>query len=88
MEKVKPCITVYITKYWQTRGIIEAVAEVCSSVASGDMIKTVGVYPAYYHKPWWHESMEEALKHAEQQRQKKIKALEKQLVTVRKMLFQ
>lgn len=74
---------VYITKYWQTKGIIEAEVESCST--SQDMVK----YDTwqFLHKPWWHETFEEAKAHAEKQRLKKIDATKKTLKKLETMTF-
>lgn len=72
---------VYITKYALTQGIWEADAEVCSNV-SFDMIRAK--IPScfglpYFHKGEWFLSLEEAVKRAEQLRQKKLLNLQSQI---------
>lgn len=43
------------------------------------MCKSITNRYAYFHKPYWQETKEEAIKHAEQMKERKIKALEKQI---------
>jgi hypothetical protein len=73
---------VYITKYALTQGIITS-----DVVDVGDNI----VYDnrgTYYHKPDWHESMDEAIQRAEAMRQAKIKSLQKQIKKLEDMRFE
>jgi hypothetical protein len=83
---------VWITKYALTAGITEIDAEVCSSVSDG-MIRVPKkegshTYDDYYHKPYWHETREEAVKRAESMRVKKIASLKNSLAKFEKMKFQ
>jgi hypothetical protein len=41
----------------------------------------------YYHKPYWHETKEEAIKHAEILKERKIKSLEKQIKKLKELKF-
>lgn len=76
---------VWITKYALTQGIFEKEAESCSVDEDGKMI-SVERY-TYYHKPFWHETKEDALKHAEEMRIKKIQSLTKQIEKLRLIKF-
>ncbi len=78
---------VWITKYALTQGIKENEANVCSDV-SDEMIvvKGIGLY-GYFHKPYWHTDKQEAIKHAESMRLKKIDSLKKQIAKLEKLKF-
>lgn len=79
----KEVITAWITKYALTKGIFSIKAEVC-----GDkMIKEEGSWPSYYHKPYWYRTREEAVKHAETIRVKKIAAVKKQIIELENLKF-
>lgn len=51
---------VYITKYWQTKGILVAEADLCA--VSDKMIAICRGYRRvhYFHRPDWHETLPEA----------------------------
>jgi len=72
--------TCYITKYALTEGIIEVKAEII-----GNMIKAYGAYTSHYHKPYWFLTKEEAIKMAEEMRNKKIESLEKSIKKLRNL---
>lgn len=75
---------VYITKYSLTEGIIEKEAEQFTETG----VKTVNEqWPQYFHKPYWHETMQDALKHADELRIKKIASLKKQIAKLEKLTF-
>lgn len=69
---------VYITKYSLTQGIIEADVE---DVGDGIVADNNSNYVAYYHGEGkeWHRTKVSAIKKAEEMRNKKIKALKKQI---------
>lgn len=77
---------VYVTKFTLTQGILEKEAELCSSV-SEKMIKVEGKYTEYFHKPFWYESKEDAINHAEKMKEVQIKSLEKRLEKLKKIKF-
>lgn len=77
---------VYITKYALTQGIFERTAEVCEDINTR-MISVIGNLKEYYHKPYWHETLEDAKKHAESMRLKKIESLKKQIRKLEGMGF-
>ena len=77
----------YITKYALTKGILERNVEVCTDV-SEDMAKVIGnTFGEYYHGNEWHVSKEEAISKAEDMQQKRIIALNKQIVKLSKLKF-
>jgi hypothetical protein len=73
-------VMVWITKYALTKGIFCKEAEI-----KGDMIK----YDRYSCelKPDWHLTQEEAIKRAEEMREKKIKSLKKSLAKMEGLEF-
>jgi ketol-acid reductoisomerase len=75
---------VWITKYALTQGIIETEAE--RSKNHEDMIDT-GKF-GYYHGSDWHKTKQEAIKKAEEMKEKKILSLEKQLTKLRILKFE
>lgn len=78
---------VFVTKYALTQGIIEREADYCSYLSIG-IIKARGPYTfEYYHKPFWYETMEEAIAHAETIRDKKLKSIEKQMKRIKSIKF-
>lgn len=76
----------YITKYALSAGIYTKEGEVCHGI-SEKMISCPGRYGENYHKPYWHETWEEAVAQAEKQRAKRIKSLEKSLNELRNRKF-
>lgn len=78
---------VYITKYALTQGILEQEA-----VLRGESNTTIVVpstyYPATYHKPYWYTDKEDAIKHAESMRIKKIASLKRSLNKYEKLKFE
>lgn len=84
-SKDDPKVHVWITKYALTQGIFEVDARRCDS--ADQMIEVPGSFSAYYHKPYWHESREEAVSHAKQMRDKKVASIEKKLKKLREMEF-
>lgn len=79
---------VWITKYALTQGIYETEGEIAKS--NSDMFCTPKImesYASYYFKPYWHETKEDAIAHAEKLRAAKIKSLEKQLAKIKTMQF-
>lgn len=79
---------VWITKYALSSGITEADAEVCLDVNDGmvRIHRNASSYD-YFHKPYWHETREEAVAHAESMRVKKIESLKKNITKLEKTKF-
>ncbi len=67
---------VWITKYWDTKGILQKKAERCDLV-SPTMIRISGL--EYYHNGQWYPSLEKARERVTVLRDKKIKSLKKKL---------
>lgn len=81
-------ITVWITKYALTQGILKMDAEICEGPGlKGTMIQTKSRFPTYFHKPFWHTTPEEAVNHARLLQEKAAKSLAKKLVKLTKMRF-
>ena len=79
---------VFITKYALTMGIQEKDGRVCDYPGStGNMIQIVGSINELYHKPYWHETREEAVEQAEKMRLSKLKSLRKSLAKFEKLTF-
>lgn len=75
---------VYIIKYALTTGIIEReVVQISSTMVSVKSDR----WMASFHKPYWHETREEAVKHAEILKGKKKESLLKQLKKLDKTVF-
>lgn len=83
-EKMKA----FITKYALTSGIQEVGG--CQKYYSEPKMISFknGFCTNYFHKPYWHESIDEAKKHADKMRIKKIESLEKQLAKLRSLKFE
>lgn len=80
---------VWITQYALTDGIQEMEAEVCEAI-SKDMIavrKEGSINAMHFHKPYWHESKEEAIVKANEIKEKKIKSLRKSIEKLEKLEF-
>lgn len=79
--------TVWITKFATTTGIFERDA----MVIDDRMVRLAnlpGEYGGiYYHKPFWHETREEAITHAKQLQAKKLVSLRRQLAKVEGLRF-
>lgn len=76
---------VYITKYWLTKGIIEKEGDI---VYKDSLFKSNNSrYAEYFHKNQFFLTMEEAKKHCEVLRFKKIKILEGQIKKIEEIKF-
>lgn len=80
---------VWITKYALTQSIFEEEVELCEN---GTMVMVPGTehaYTAYYHGEGrqWHRTRESAVKQAIAMRDKKIAALNRQLVKLKNTTF-
>ena len=79
-------MTVYITQYALTKGVLEKEAQV--SERFPNLIHTSAkTSDDVYSKPYWHLTREEAVAHAEQLRERKVAALKKQVAKLEKMTF-
>jgi hypothetical protein len=82
---------VYITKYLFTAGILELEAEMpyeaCPTMVT---VRKGGKFSLdqYFHKPYWHETREAAVKQAMELREKKLKSLKKQLKKIESLVIQ
>jgi len=78
---------IYITKYALTKGILEKEGEI-GNCGLGDFIVVKSEYmDEIYHKPYFHFTYEDAIKHADEMRLKKIKSLKKQIGNLEKLKF-
>lgn len=89
----------YITKYWATKGIISI--KKSSNIAKiwGDKTlyiedinsivpnTTIENFPKFHHKPYWHENLQDAIKHCEILRKKKISSLELNILKLKNIDF-
>ncbi len=75
---------VWITKYVLTKGILECNAEIIDR----NMIRVSRGLNSfnYYHKPYWYENLDDAVKHAVILIEKNIKVLNKKLQKMENML--
>jgi len=76
---------VYVTQYALTKGILEKHVDVDNKFPN--LACDLQNRLAYYHKPYWHENYQDAVKHAQDMQTKKIKSLQKQLEKVCKIKF-
>ena len=76
-------LTVYITKYALTEGILEKEAKPCGNASM------VQVGPSYFHGEGkdWHRTRESAVKKAEAMRLKKIESLKRSIAKLEKMTW-
>ena len=77
----------FITKYALTSGILEVEGENKPDTPKMFVSRPVGSFAQFYHKPFWHETLEEAQAHAETLRLAKIGSLEKQMKKLRSLSF-
>lgn len=77
--------TYWITKYALTQGIYTIQGQVTSIPT---MIEDVNKsWTGIYHKPYWCETPEEAIKHAELMRLKKFESINKTIAKLKKLDF-
>lgn len=70
----------YITKHALTRGIVKADAKRCAEYPSMiDVWYPPSGWKDTIHKPFWHETREDAVRHANELRLKRIVALKKHI---------
>lgn len=75
---------VWITKYALTKGIIEAEGEYDPNYPT--MVRVDG-YLSSFHKPYWHTTEAEAIKHAEYMKLTKLESLTRQFTKLQNMNF-
>ena len=75
----------YITKYALTRGIIEAHGRILNDCST--MIKLIDSDIDYVGQPFWHVRKEDAIEHALNMRERKIKNLRKQIERLEDLKF-
>lgn len=79
---------VFITKYALTSGIRKADVELSSSNKNSVIEKNGKRFGInFYHKPFWHLTIEDAIIHAEELRDKRISSLKKSLSKLQKLSF-
>lgn len=78
---------IWLTKYSLTSGIQEI--ENFQTFKNDDrMIGVENEYSiTYYHKPYWHETKQDAICHAESMKNKKISSLQKQIKKLQDLDF-
>jgi len=76
-------IKAYVTRYWETRGILE----VCGSVSEAGYLHVKGHCMCYGNSEFY-TSLSDAIKNAEQKKTKKIESLRKKISKLEKMGFQ
>lgn len=76
---------VWISKYALTKGIYEV--EVITTEFETMVVDKSNPTFMFYHKGEWHKTKEDAIKRAEEMRNKKIKSLEKQINKLKNMRF-
>lgn len=86
MEQRKE-LTVFVTRYALTRGIQER--KVKETSVEG-LLEDIEVTQLCYHDEGrdWHKTREEAVKKAEEMRQKKIQSLKKQIEKIENITFE
>ena len=82
---------VYITKYWQTRGILMVRYAEPASMPGGIRVYMSTEYysrnrTASFFGSDWHDTQEEAIAHVENHREKQIKVLGEQLEKLRNLV--
>lgn len=77
-------ITAYIVKYALTQGILK----VKGYISDTTLVVKEGYYTQYYHRKEWTTDPEEAMRTAEEKRNKKLISLVKQLDKIKQMTFE
>ena len=77
---------VWITKHALTQGIFEVEAEISENFKNICSHEN-GIYHTYYHKPYWYENKEDAIKHAKKLQEKMIKSLQKKIKIISEIEF-
>ena len=79
--------TYWITKYALTQGIFTIQGQIIEDTPT--MIKdTNAKLNPYYFKPFWHDTPEDAIKHAELMRLKKFESINKTIAKLKKINFE
>jgi hypothetical protein len=76
---------VFVTKYALSRGVLEIEGEISEGIPS--MFVRRGEWASAFFKPYWHENWGDAVCHAEELRQKAIRAAERKIKKLRDMSF-
>lgn len=76
----------YITKYVLTEGIVESPGEYNPKTDTFGVVNMNG-YKVYYHRPFFHDSLDQAIIHANQIKSKKLSSLHRQLQKIEKLNF-
>lgn len=76
---------VYVTQYALTKGIQEHYVEVTNEFPNIAIVAKNRIQ--MFHKPYWHENYQDAVKHAEEIKTKKIKSLQKQMEKINALKF-
>ena len=75
---------VWITKYALTDGIIEREAE----EIEGKCIQTVERFPAFYSRKDWYKTREDAVKRANEMKEREINSLKKRIKKLEDLKFE
>jgi len=75
---------IYVTQYALTKGILEKRAEISGEMA----VVRLSSYSEIYFRPFWYTERDEAVKHAEILRQKKILSLKKRITKLENLKFE
>ena len=80
--------TAWITKLALTTGIYQTEVEDCFDTSTKKMVReTKTRFGNYFHIGDWHRTREEAVKRAEEMREKKLLSLNKQIVRIKGLDF-
>lgn len=83
--KEEKTFKVWISKNALTLGIFEKEVQ---ETHSSDMVSTVNQrWVEFYFKPYWHLTKDEAIKHADEMRIKKLQNLDKQIKKISSLKF-
>ncbi len=84
---MKATMKVYITRYALTTGIIEKEVQTNPSISEKMVTEVGGRGIQSYHKPFWHETKEEAIAHANIMRERKISSHKKAITKLNNLTF-
>ena len=76
--------TAWITRYALTKGVFSIKVEDCYDTT---MVQDVGNTCSYYHGKDWHKTRKEAVKRANEMRDKKLASLKKSIERLKKLKF-
>ncbi len=80
-------ITVWITKYALSRGIIKTTARMCDGKMIAFRLNDKAVFDSVAHGNDWHLTLDDAIARAEEMRQGKIASLRRQIASLEKRVF-